>query len=59
ETEGAAEGQDADLTARLAAALATMRPEDRRAVAEHVEALARLTPAKRAALLTLTREGEV
>jgi len=50
-------GGDADLAGRLAAALDALPPEDRRAIAEHVEALARLSNAKRAAVLTLTREG--
>jgi hypothetical protein len=45
------------LLAALGETLATLTEADRLAIVEHVAALAKLSPAKRAAILTLTADN--
>ncbi|QNN24305.1 hypothetical protein HED60_19195 [Planctomycetales bacterium ZRK34] len=54
--DGAHSDENAPYLAQIHAALNTLDEADRAAIAEHVEALAKLSPAKRAAILTLTGE---
>ncbi len=61
--EDGPEGVDGDLSGpaadvrRIAAALEALPADEREAVAEHVEALAKLSPKRRAAILALTAEA--